>query len=44
MEILKYKIIKTEEQYWGYCNILEALVGEKENEEREEEIELIPDG
>jgi len=41
MEILKYKIIKTEEQYWGYCNILEALVGEKENEEREEEIELL---
>jgi HTH-type transcriptional regulator/antitoxin HigA len=41
METLKYKIIKTEEQYWEYCNILEALVGEKENEGLEDEIELL---
>jgi len=41
METLKYKIIKTEEQYWEYCNILEALVGEKENERVEDEIELL---
>jgi HTH-type transcriptional regulator/antitoxin HigA len=38
METLKYKIVKTEDQYWEYCNILEALVGEKEHEE---EIELL---
>jgi len=41
MESLKYKIIKTEEQYWEYCNILEVLVDEKENDEKEEEIELL---
>jgi HTH-type transcriptional regulator/antitoxin HigA len=41
METLKYKIIKTEEQYWEYCNILEKLVGEKENETLEDEIDLL---
>lgn len=41
METLKYKIIKTEEQYWEYCNILEVLVGEKESNEKEEKIELL---
>lgn len=41
METLKYKIIKSETQYWEYCNILEALVGEKENERVEDEIELL---
>jgi HTH-type transcriptional regulator/antitoxin HigA len=41
METLKYKIIKTEEQYWEYCNILEVLVGEKENAGLEDEIELL---
>ncbi len=39
METLKYKIIKTEEQYWQYCNILEALVGEKRG--TKDEIELL---
>jgi HTH-type transcriptional regulator/antitoxin HigA len=41
METLKYKIIKSEGQYWEYCNILEVLVGKKENEEHEDEIELL---
>ena len=41
METLKYKIIKTEEQYWEYCNILEGLVGEKENGMLEDEIDLL---
>ncbi len=41
MEILKYKIIKAEEQYWEYCNILEALVSEKGNAAHEDEIELL---
>ncbi|MEX8548463.1 MAG: type II toxin-antitoxin system HigA family antitoxin [Mucilaginibacter sp.] len=41
METLKYKVIKTEEQYWQYCNILEALVDKKTNEEQEDEIELL---
>ena len=41
METLKYKIIKTEDQYSEYCNILEELVGEKNSDEKEEEIELL---
>lgn len=41
METLKYKIIKTEEQYSEYCNILEELVGEKSSDANEEEIELL---
>jgi HTH-type transcriptional regulator/antitoxin HigA len=40
-ETLKYKIIKTEEQYWEYCHTLEALVGEKGNEDQEDAIELL---
>lgn len=41
METLKYKIIKTEGQYWEYCNVLEKLVGEKENGTLEDEIDLL---
>jgi HTH-type transcriptional regulator / antitoxin HigA len=41
METLKYKIIKTEEQYWEYCNILEVLVSNRENEGSEDEIDLL---
>lgn len=41
METLKYKIIKSEEQYCEYCNILEALVAVKEDEALEDEIELL---
>ena len=41
MKTLKYKLIKTEEQYREYCNILEALVGEKGNETLEDEIDLL---
>jgi HTH-type transcriptional regulator / antitoxin HigA len=41
METLKYKIIKTEEQYWEYCNILEELVSKKQNNEFEDEIEML---
>jgi len=41
MEALKYKIIKTEDQYWEYCNTLESLVGSKGDDSLEEEIELL---
>ena len=41
METLKYKIIKTADQYWEYCDILEALVSEKEDAGNEDEIELL---
>lgn len=42
METLKYRVIKSEEQYYEYCDILENLVSsEVESEEREEEIELL---
>jgi HTH-type transcriptional regulator/antitoxin HigA len=41
MDSLKYKIIKTEEQYWEYCDVLEKLVGENENAKQEDEIELL---
>lgn len=41
METLKYKIIKAEEQYWQYCNLLETLLDQKNNIEQEEEIELL---
>jgi len=41
MEALKYTIIKTEEQYKDYCNILEALVDDKSTEAKEDEIELL---
>lgn len=41
METLKYKIIKSTEQYWEYCNVLEALVPGEEGEHLEDEIELL---
>lgn len=41
METLKYKIIKTEGQYWQYCNLLETLLDQNNNGELEEEIELL---
>jgi HTH-type transcriptional regulator/antitoxin HigA len=37
---LKYNIIKTEDQYYKYCNIHEKLVFE-ENDANEDEIELL---
>jgi len=40
METLKYTIIKTEEQYTNYCNILEDLLL-KEDSVFEDEIELL---
>ncbi len=41
MEILKYKVIKSEDQYQEYCNLLEALVADKSNDAAEDEIELL---
>ena len=41
METLKYKVIKTEDQYWQYCNLLETLVDQKADGEQEDEIELL---
>lgn len=42
METLKYKIIKTDTQYYRYCNTLEALVdGGKKNKSFQDEIELL---
>jgi HTH-type transcriptional regulator/antitoxin HigA len=41
METLKYKIIKTAEQYGEYCDILENLVGIRDSEVNEDEIELL---
>ncbi|WP_299289446.1 helix-turn-helix domain-containing protein [uncultured Mucilaginibacter sp.] len=41
METLKYKVIKTEEQYWQYCNLLEKLVDKETNDQQEDEIELL---
>jgi len=40
MEILKYSIIKTKEQYITYCEILEDLVC-SENKNMQDEIELL---
>lgn len=40
METLKYTIIKTEDQYNRYCNMLESLM-ESENAEHQDEIELL---
>ena len=40
MKSIKYTIIKTEEQYYQYCNILEELV-EQDNENVKDEIELL---
>ncbi len=41
MADLRYTIIKNEEQYYEYCEILEELVFGDEAEEREDEIELL---
>ncbi len=41
METLKYKVIKTEEQYWDYCNILEDLVSNNDDEAPMDEVELL---
>ena len=41
MEVLQYKIIKTEGQYWEYCNILEKMLKDKDNGNNEDEIELL---
>ena len=42
METLKYTIIKTKEQYYVYCNILESLVDTPhKNDYVEDEIDLI---
>lgn len=42
MEALQYKIIKTETQYWDYCNRLEELVMQERNDpEVEEEVDLL---
>lgn len=42
MEALQYKIIRTEIQYWDYCNRLEELVMRESNApEVEEEIDLL---
>ena len=42
MEVLQYKIIRTETQYWDYCNRLEELVmQESADPEVEEEIDLL---
>ena len=41
MEILEYKVIKSESQYTEYCNLLEGLVGDKGNDAAEDEIELL---
>jgi len=40
MEILKYSIVKTKEQYNAYCEILEGLVY-LENQNMQDEIELL---
>lgn len=39
METLKYKIIKTEEQYKEYCSILENLLSN--NSSNQDEVELL---
>lgn len=42
MEVLQYKIIRTETQYWDYCNRLEELVmRESSDPEVEEEVDLL---
>ena len=40
METLKYKIIKTEKQYFEYCDILENLICQNDNSSNDE-IELL---
>ena len=41
MGALKYTVIKTEEQYYEYCNLLEEIDFSDEAEVREDEIELL---
>jgi HTH-type transcriptional regulator/antitoxin HigA len=42
MEVLPYKVIKTEEQYYDYCNMLEELVMlKKKNKQQQDTIELL---
>jgi len=41
MDKLKYTVIKTEEQYYEYCKLLENIDFSEEAEEREDEIELL---
>ena len=42
MEVLQYKIIKTETQYWDYCNRLEELVMQESSDPGvEEEVDLL---
>src|SRR6056297_493659 len=41
MGALKYTVIKTEEQYYEYCNLLEEIEFSDEADEREDEIELL---
>lgn len=41
MASLKYTVIKNEEQYYQYCEILEKIVFQKGEGEHEEEIELL---
>lgn len=42
MEILKYKIIKTDAQYYKYCDTLETLIASnKKNKAVRDEIELL---
>ncbi|TFH21140.1 MAG: ArsR family transcriptional regulator, partial [Bacteroidia bacterium] len=40
MKTLKYTVIKTREQYFDYCRILEDLVFQ-ENDELDDEIDLL---
>ena len=42
METLKYKVIKSQDQYQAYCQLLEELVsGGQQGKELEEEVELL---
>lgn len=41
MGTLKYTVIKSEEQYYEYCNLLEEIDFSDEADEREDEIELL---
>ena len=41
MGALEYTVIKTEEQYYEYCNLLEEIDFSDEADEREDEIELL---
>ena len=41
MGTLKYTVIKSEEQYYEYCNLLEEIDFSDQADEREDEIELL---